>query len=134
MPLPQGALDKDAIAELCRGFEGAHRTRYGHAFSGEFPVEIVNLRLVGTREPEGLAEPRFAPEADLPPERRRDAYFGPAVGSLAAAVVTRSHLEDEPRRGPLIIEEYEGTAVVPPDCTARLDAAGNVLIDLPNAR
>jgi N-methylhydantoinase A len=30
----------------------------------------------------------------------------------------------------LIIEEYEGTAVVPPDCTARLDAAGNVLIDL----
>jgi N-methylhydantoinase A len=134
VPLPEGALDEDAIAELCRCFEGAHRTRYGHAFSGEFPVEIVNLRLVGARTPQGLEDPRFAPQSDLPPERRREAYFGPAVGSVAAAVVTRSHLQAEPWRGPLIIEEYESTAVVPPDCTARLDAAGNVLIDLPSVR
>ncbi len=48
--------------------------------------------------------------------------------------MTRSHLSATPRRGPLIIEEYEGTAVVPPDCTARLDATGNVLIDLPSTR
>ncbi|MCE3250549.1 MAG: hyuA, partial [Geminicoccaceae bacterium] len=134
VPLRERALDRDAVAELCRRFEEAHLTRYGHAFSGEFPVEIVNLRLVGSRPPQGLAELRFAPEPDPPPEARRDAYFGAAIGSVAAPVVTRSHLSATPRRGPLIIEEYEGTAVVPPDCTARLDATGNVLIDLPSTR
>jgi N-methylhydantoinase A len=34
----------------------------------------------------------------------------------------------------MIIEEYEGTAVVPPDCTARLDPVGNVVIELPDPR
>ena len=31
-----------------------------------------------------------------------------------------------------IVEEYEGTAVVPPGCTARLDPRGNVIIELPD--
>jgi N-methylhydantoinase A len=47
--------------------------------------------------------------------------------------VTRSRLGVGPRQGPLIIEEYEGTAVVPPDCTARLDPIGNVIIELQSA-
>jgi N-methylhydantoinase A len=134
VPLPEGALDQDALGELCRRFEDAHLTRYGHAFSGEFPVEIVNLRLVGSRPPHGVPEPGFVAEPDPPPEGRREAYFVAEVGSVAAPVVTRSHLGATPRRGPLIIEEYDGTAVVPPDCTARLDAGGNVLIDLPGTR
>jgi N-methylhydantoinase A len=134
VPLPERALDRDAVAELCRRFEEAHLSRYGHAFSGEFPVEIVNLRLVGSRAPQGLAEVRFVPESDPPPEGRREAYFGFGIGSVEAPVVTRSHLSATPRHGPLIIEEYEGTAVVPPDCTARIDAGGNVLIDLPRTR
>ena len=29
----------------------------------------------------------------------------------------------------MVIEEYEGTIVVPPDATARRDADGNILID-----
>ena len=33
----------------------------------------------------------------------------------------------------MIIEEYEGTCVVPPDCTAHLDRLGNVVIELPAA-
>ena len=134
MPLRESALDRDAVAELCRSFEEAHLTRYGHAFSGDFPVEIVNLRLVGSRIPHGLTELRFVAESDPPPERQREAYFGFEIGSILSPVVTRSLLTATPRRGPLIIEEYEGTAVVPPDCTACLDATGNVLIELPSAR
>jgi len=32
--------------------------------------------------------------------------------------------------GPLIVEEYEGTTVVPPNCAARLDQAGNIVIEV----
>jgi len=44
-------------------------------------------------------------------------------------VLRRSDLTGE-RRGPFIIEEYDATCVVPPEATASLDAAGNVVIAL----
>jgi N-methylhydantoinase A len=129
--LPDGPLDPAAIAELCRRFEAAHLARYGHAFSGEFPVEVVNLRLVGWRRPEGVGELRHEADEATSDSGERQAYFGPGLGRVATPVLDRNRLTDQPRRGPIIIEEYEGTAVVPPDCTASLDRFGNVMIELP---
>ena len=34
------------------------------------------------------------------------------------------------RAGPLIVEEYDATCVVPPGARAELDAAGNIVIAL----
>ena len=131
---PGGGLDARAVADLCARFEAEHLARYGHAFSGEFPVEIVNLRLVGTRRPVGIVEPApFDPASRAGPDARRSVYFGPAAGRVDTPVIGRGRLDPEPRPGPFVIEEYEGTCVVPPDCTARLDRLGNVIIDLPAA-
>jgi N-methylhydantoinase A len=130
VPFTDGALDRAAVTELCARFEAAHLSRYGHAFSGEFPVEVVNLRLIGTRVPERQGEPSFRPKADGGAEGRRKAHFGPAFGAVAASVVSRARLTATPRRGPMIIEEYDSTTVVPPDCSARLDPMGNVIIDV----
>ena len=127
-------LDARAVADLCERFEAEHLARYGHAFSGEFPVEIVNLRLVGTRSPAGMVEPApFDPASRRGPNGRRRVYFGLAAGLVDAPVIGRGRLGVEPRSGPLIIEEYEGTCVVPPDCAVRLDDLGNVVIELPVA-
>ena len=129
-----GRLDARAVAKLCERFEAEHLARYGHAFSGEFPVEIVNLRLVGTRRPAGIVEPApFDSASRAGPDTRRAVYFGPAAGLVDTPVIGRGRLGPEPRSGPFIIEEYEGTCVVPPDCTARLDRLGNVIIELPAA-
>ena len=49
---------------------------------------------------------------------------------MPAPVMERGELTAEARRGPLIIEEYEGTTVVPPQATASLDAHGNIVISL----
>ena len=127
-------LDAPAVAELCARFEAEHLARYGHAFSGEFPVEVVNLRLVGTRRPAGIVEPApFDAASRAGPHARRSVYFGPAAGMVDTPVIGRGRLISEPQAGPFIIEEYEGTCVVPPDCTARLDRLGNVIIELPAA-
>ena len=128
-------LDAPAVAELCARFEAEHLARYGHAFSGEFPVEVVNLRLVGTRRPAGIVEPApFDAASRAGPDARRSVYFGPAAGMVDTPVIGRGRLGREPQPGPFIIEEYEGTCVVPPDCTARLDRLGNVIIELPATR
>ena len=133
LPVPDDArLDARAVADLCGRFEAEHLARYGHAFSGEFPVEIVNLRLVGTRRPAGSVEPaRFDSASHAGPDERRDVYFGPAAGLVETPVIGRGRLGTEPCPGPMIIEEYEGTCVVPPDCSAGLDGLGNVVIELP---
>src|ERR1700756_3278231 len=59
----------------------------------------------------------------------RDAYFGQDHGTLATPVLNRFELSrEEPRRGPLLIDEYDATTLVPPGCSARLDHFDNVVI------
>jgi N-methylhydantoinase A len=60
----------------------------------------------------------------------RQAYFGPEIGWMEAAVVGRADLL-EARTGPLIIEEYDATCLVPPGAKARQDDFGNIIIELP---
>ena len=43
-------------------------------------------------------------------------------------VIGRAALADGPRAGPLIIEEYDATCVVPPDWAAALDGDGNIIL------
>ena len=95
----------------------------------------MNLRLVGTRRPAGIVEPApFDPASRAGPDTRRAVYFGPAAGLVETPVIGRGRLGGDPTAGPFVIEEYEGTCVVPPDCTARLDRLGNVIIELPALR
>ena len=42
----------------------------------------------------------------------------------------RSALSSSPRRGPLVIEEFDSTTVVPPDASVHRDAMGNIVLDL----
>ena len=128
VPFADGRLDAGKVEDLCERFKAAHMARYGHAFSGEFPVEIVNLRLIGSRTPEGTREIRAGQGLEEGPTGSRSVHFGPAFGDLETPIIGRSGLGDAPQRGPMVIEEYEGTAVVPPDCTARVDAVGNVVV------
>ena len=60
----------------------------------------------------------------------RQAYFGPEFGLVTTLICDRGHIGPEPMAGPVIIEEYEGTAVVPPDATVRLDERGSLIIEL----
>jgi N-methylhydantoinase A len=43
-------------------------------------------------------------------------------------VIRRSDLASS-RAGPVIVEEYDATCVVPPGWCAELDAGGNILIE-----
>jgi N-methylhydantoinase A len=61
----------------------------------------------------------------------RKAYFGRDVGFIDTPVIPRGALGDDWRAGPLIIEEYDATCVVPHDARARLDMLGNIEIELP---
>jgi N-methylhydantoinase A len=130
VPVPDGAIDARLVEQLEEAFGQEHEKTYGHRAGKDEPVELVSIQVVGQGLRAGPAIPeRLKPsraEPQPPPPRR--AYFGEA-GWLETPIVRRSDLTRE-RRGPFIIEEYDATCVVPPDATASLDAAGNVVIAL----
>ncbi len=127
--LPHGPLDAAWSEEIRCRFEDEYRRRYGHVFSGDNPLETVNLRVTG-RIPTLSSEGARLMEPGDDGEHMREVYFGPGPGTLTTPVIPRGALSGSLYPGPIIVEEYEGTTVVPPDCAARLDGAGNIVIDV----
>lgn len=129
---PDGNFSSEKIAELEDAFGKEHERTYGHRAGPEEPVELVNAQLIGlglpdqSRIPEKVNVERRGPEGELP---ARNAYFGLEIGWRETQVLHRSDLL-QPRTGPLIIEEYDATCLVPPDATAELDEFGNIVIEL----
>ena len=128
VPLPDGPLD---FAWLEEAFGREHEKTYGHRAGPDEPVELVSIQVVGHGVREGPSVPERVrpsrPEPQPPPARR--AYFGADIGWIETAVIRRSDLS-KPRGGPLIIEEYDSTCVIPPGARAELDAGGNIGIEL----
>ena len=75
--------------------------------------------------PGRISSSRAEPEPGPP----RRVYFGGEHGWIETPILRRSELAER-RAGPLIVEEYDATCVVPPGGTAELDKAGSILIAL----
>lgn len=113
------------LAGLIRAFGDEHERTYGHRAEGE-AVECVALRVSGEAPPAFTPE-IAAPAGDDAPARERRAYFGPA-GEVVTPVVSRAALAEKPLTGPVIVEEYDSTCVVPPGWRAAVDGGGNILL------
>jgi N-methylhydantoinase A len=124
-----GPYDAAALDAVKERFEAAHQRSYGYRLPG-VAVEIVTLRATGRLIPDGDAvPPRHAIPPAAPPTRR-PVHFGPAFGTLDTPVAGRAALAAGTIQGPVVIEEYEGTTVVPPDCTASLAEDMSIVIRL----
>ncbi len=126
--LSAGHINKATTLDISRRFAEEHKRRYGHAFSGDYPLETVNLGVTGSIATLPMAATYLS--ATNNDGHHREVFFGPKFGTSATSVIQRSALTENPLSGPLIVEEYEGTTIVPPDCSARLDSMGNIIIDL----
>ena len=129
---PDGEFDMAKITELEEAFGAEHERTYGHRAGPKEPVEIVNAQLVGLglpdqpRVPERVISKIRVLEKALKP---RQAYFGPDTGWLKTPVLPRTRLST-PVHGPVIVEEYDATCLIPPGARAKLDGYGNIVIDL----
>ena len=128
--LPGPRTPVPTIAEI---FAREHERTYGHRADAD-PVQIVNLRLVA-RVPRDGFFPSATPRNKSSVRRARtsggtrDAYFGQEHDTLATPVLNRFELSrEEPRSGPLLIDEYDATTLVPPGCAAGLDHFDNIVI------
>jgi len=136
LPAPK-TISHSQIQALEERFAAEHERTYGHRASGS-PIEIVNLRLVvrmptpASKSPQLALSQDTALVTDIAGEQKslphRKAYFGQKYGQLDVKVIGREHLSTNPQDGPLIVEEYDATTVVPPGWSAKLDEWGNILL------
>lgn len=127
--LPRDRPLAEALTEITAAFEAEHRRSYGHLLDGK-RIQAVNLRVLGAIAPAHIATMELEPRNPPAPGTMRVAYFGKAHGAMQTPVIRRHDLTETPVAGPLIVEEYEGTTVVPPAATVFRDRFDNIVIDL----
>lgn len=128
VPVADGPLDVD---RLVRDFVAEHERTYGHG-SLDDPVDLVSIR-VRVRVPRGAPSSttlRSAGSRTANGSKPRSAYFGPEIGVLDVPVISRADLASEVQEGPLFVDEYDSTTMIPSGCRARLDDFGSISIDV----
>ena len=128
VPMPAGPLDVPALRAIEERFEQEFERTYGHRGDTK-AFELVTVRLV-MRVPRAVEHGAdWAPERAAPDARRAGVLRSgarPARHGRSA----RQSLGRAPRAGPLLVQEYDTTIVVPPGCDASLDDRGNVVIGI----
>jgi N-methylhydantoinase A len=128
------ALDAvPAAAGLRQRFLAAHEAAYGYCNPHD-PVEIVNFRLTARGRlhrapaPEPVARTTAAPA----PIEAREVCFDPDA-AVPTPVYERASLAPGQRlAGPAVIEQLDATTLIFPGARATVDAARNLLIELPS--
>jgi N-methylhydantoinase A len=124
---------EEGIAAGVESFHAEHERTFGYRGDSE-NVDVVNLRVMISVVGSEVGPQAVSHLADVPaPEKqiiwRRNAYFGPSFGVCQTPVFSgRSMIGPDWRNGPLIIEEYDATCVIPPDAKVRLDGMNNIEI------
>ena len=113
----------DLLGMIVERFHQEHERTYGRRASDE-PVALITIRSTYRIDAE-----RIVPESvNIPQEQQqpRQAYFGREQGWMLTPVITREELTRSFRSGPLIVEEYDSTTLIPPGTDARIDEQGNI--------
>jgi N-methylhydantoinase A len=132
IPLAGDAFTPATVPALRAAFRMAYEAAYGYSTDEE--PELVNVRLVAIAPRAGRLDPAGLGASDAVDGscgggagRTRPVAFSRGAARVSTPVVGRGAITG-PRPGPLIVESYDSTVVVPPDCTVAPDAAGNLVI------
>jgi N-methylhydantoinase A len=122
--LPEGAVTPALIAAL---FADEHEKTYGFRAPEGEPVELIGLSVMARGLPEQPRLPgRIAPFAQAVPASRLAWFSG--QGWVETRVTDRAGLVGTVA-GPLIVQEYDATCLVPKGMTGRVDDFGNIRLE-----
>ncbi|HJR04794.1 MAG TPA: hydantoinase/oxoprolinase family protein [Methylomirabilota bacterium] len=128
IPLPEGRLAPERLPALREAFAREYAATYGYA--SDEALELVNARVVATGVRASRLDfrtVRVAGGAPAPPATRL-VSFARRAPAVETPVLARGAIAAAGLAGPLIVETYDSTVVVPPGATVRRDAVDNLLI------
>jgi N-methylhydantoinase A len=127
--LPAMPFNNELLVALREAFEREHELLYGHKNeTNQSNVEIVALRMIGRIRQQvrraSLKPAQIATESGA----KRLAYFGSRFGAIDTPVISRKDISGR-MQGPLLVEEYDSTIVIPPDMSCTVDGQNNVIVE-----
>ena len=130
VPVPEGRLSTDAVAQAVGAFHELHKRLYTYNMP-DIPVQLVNLRVTAVGQ---LPRPKAAEvgtSAGAPAAlSRRAVTFRRGEPELDTPVYGREQLlGGASLEGPAIIEQADTTTVLWPGFTARVDRHGSIVIE-----
>lgn len=134
IPVPDGRFGDAAEQTVWAEFERRHEAEYGRSFPGS-PMEIVNVRVTGIGETQKIT-PTAPPgggsvEAAHVSSRPSAFRIGTEMKTIDTAFYRRDALPlDQKIDGPAVILQQDSTTIVRPGDRFRLDAAGNIIIEI----
>jgi len=129
LAVADGALVPAGCEPVRAAFQREYAATYGYASDED--LELVNVRVVATGVRPRRLDFRAVAVVDDPPGtagRRRAVHFRRGAPALDTPVVAREVIAEAARPGPLVVEGYDSTVVVPPEATIRRDGLGNLVI------
>jgi N-methylhydantoinase A len=124
VPLAPGTAGQ-IIERLPEAFGAEHQRLYGFRAPPGEPVELTGLAVLARGVSATARLPDHIPPAVAQPDFQRQAWFE-GEGWMTTPVIGRAALPASGRPGPLIIQEYDATCLVPPGVIAAIDTFGNI--------
>ena len=130
VPFPSGEVTQTTINTVIQAFDDEHENSFGYSSPGT-GYQLVNVRVIARGLPE---TPRMPKQLNIPMAANRgvspdrDVYFGPNQGWATVPIINRSSLSKEVIHGPLIVEEYDSTTIIPPNWDATVDHWSNIVL------
>ena len=121
------AVNPQTLGQLTTHFENEHERLYGHRSDPDNPMEIVTIRLIGRASDSEHRPALNSVDSSVPSAGDREAWFGKQQGRLRTPLVARHDLV-KPTAGPLLIDEYDTTIVVPPQVRVHCDEQGSIVM------
>ena len=115
-----------SLGDLVERFEDEHERLYGVRGQSDSPIELRALRLAALGPAPAETSLRIEDTAHEARESARRVHF--AGGELSVPVRVRGSIPAHPQPGPLLVDEYDTTVVVPPGWSCRRDEATQTLI------
>jgi N-methylhydantoinase A len=123
-------FEGEDFADIRERFVAEYFKTYG--YRDETPIELMKVRIAGR----GLRENRLnfgdmkiATRAGASRGGERSISFVRGEPAVAVSIVDRHAVNGTPLQGPLIIEEFDATIVVPPDARVHKDAIGCIVLE-----
>lgn len=132
VPFSASEVNHQSINAVIKAFDEEHERSFGYSSPGT-GYQLVNVRVIARGLPE---VPRMPEQLELsgtsnnePNNAQRDVYFGTNRGWASVPIVSRKDLAGGTTEGPLIVEEYDSTTVVPPGWNASGDQWSNIILE-----
>jgi N-methylhydantoinase A len=125
-----GFATASTVRALQTAFLEEHERLYGHRSDPDNLIEVIAVRLVGraaVHQPAGGPLRPVGRHNEIRAGSSRQAYFGDAWGLIDTPVVGRQAVVGRVA-GPLLIDEYDSTTVVPPDMQVYPDDQGDIVM------